>query len=197
MSWLDRIAHQISLLFHPAVIMVLAAIFLSSYVRQDAKLVVVDIVILLGSILPGLIYIYIKARRGDFSHYHLLLKQERRIVFPILLAGLVGAFVLYLLIGAPPLLIRGMVAGILGGAGAAIISRFWKISIHAAVAMGCAALFLPVSIPLMFGFVALGLIAGLARLPIKHHTPAQVVVGWLYGFGLTSTLLWLMNSVTA
>lgn len=197
MKWLERACHQLSFILHPAVLTVLTAILLSGYARRDAALVLVDVAIFIGGILPGLVYLYLKVKRGDFSHYQLLIKEERRTVFPILLTGLAGSFVVYVLMGAPTLLIRGMLLAIVGGAGAAFINRFWKISMHASVAMGCAALFLPVSYSLMLFFIALGLVAGSARLPIKHHTPAQVVVGWLYGFGLTSALLWLMNGVTA
>jgi membrane-associated phospholipid phosphatase len=193
MTRLDQTAHRISLFFHPAVVMILTAILLSNYVRGNPGWVLIDMAILIAGILPGLIYIYVKTKRGDFGHYHLLLKEERRAVFPILIVGLIGSFALYFLIGTPLLMLRGMVAGIVGGVGAAIINRYWKISIHAAVTMGCAALFLPVSIPFMLGFMALGVIVGLARLPIKHHTPGQVIVGWLYGFFFTSALLWLMG----
>jgi membrane-associated phospholipid phosphatase len=193
MTRLDQAAHSISMFLHPAVVMILTAVLLSNYVRGDPSRVLIDLAILIAGILPGLIYIYVRTKRGDFGHYHLLLKEERHTVFPILIVGLIGSFALYLFIGTPGLMLRGMVAGILGGVGVAIISRFWKISIHAAVTMGCAALFLSVSIPVMFGFIVLGIIVGLARLPIKHHTPAQIVVGWFYGFFFTSALLWLMR----
>jgi membrane-associated phospholipid phosphatase len=68
------------------------------------------------------------------------------------------------------------------------------MSLHAAVAMGCAGLFIPVSGLAAGAFAILGLIVGLARVVARHHTSAQVIVGWIYGLGMGSlSILWLRN----
>jgi len=195
MTSLERAGHFLSVVLHPAVTMFVTAFLLSSYARENFALALVDMGILVAGILPGLIYIFVKSRRGDFTHYQLLLKEERRTVFPILLAGLIGSLAFYAIIHAPASLVRGMLIGIIGGVGAAIISRFWKVSMHAAVAMGCAALFVPISWPTMLAIMALGIVAGTARLLVRHHTPAQVLGGWLYGFGVTLLLLRMLPSL--
>ena len=90
-------------------------------------------------------------------------------------------------------MMREMLIGLLAGIGAVLISRFWKISLHATVAMGCAALFIPLSITTVLILGSLGIIVGLSRLVVRHHTLAQVLAGWLYGFGMTSLWVWLFS----
>lgn len=188
------IADVISYAFHPVVLMLLTAALFSLRFRNNPMLVLQDIAILLAGLIPGLLYIYIKTRRGDFGHYHLTLKEERRAVLPILLAGLAASFGLYFLVHTPVVMMQAILLGIVGGVGAAAITRVWKISFHAAVAMGCAALFQPISPISMWAFVAMGVTVGVSRLIVKHHTLLQVLVGWGYGFATTTALLWLLNS---
>jgi membrane-associated phospholipid phosphatase len=172
--------------------MLLTVILISGRSRNNFVLTIADVGILVVGLLPGLLHIYLKTRRGDFGHYHLLLKEERRVVLPLLFAGMVASFVLYILTQAPSIMLRGMVVGLLAGVGAMAISRFWKISLHAAVAMGCAALFIPISWTILLVIGSLGIIVGASRLVVKHHTPAQVIGGWIYGFGITSLLVRLL-----
>ena len=193
-SLLQRIAHALGYILHPAVLMVLVILLLSAQLRHSVALTLLDMAILVAGLFPGLLYVYVKTRRGDFGHYHLLLKEERRIALPLVFVGLVGSFALYVVTGAPAIMLRCSVVGLVVGAGAMIISRFWKISLHATIAMGCAALFIPISSTILFGLVVLGIIVGVSRLVVKHHTPAQVIVGWLYGFCLTGVLVWLLVS---
>jgi membrane-associated phospholipid phosphatase len=190
-----RLADVLSYVLHPAVLMLATVIIISSRVRNDLLAVALDVVILLAGLLPGLLYIFVRTRRGEFSHYHLLLKEERRVVLPMLLLGMVGSFVLYVMTKAPPVMLQSMVTGVLAGAGAVVISRFWKISLHSAVAMGCAALLIPFSWMLAATFAILAVVVGIARLMVRHHTWGQIVVGWGYGFCVSALLLWLLSTM--
>ena len=194
---LDRLAHILSYVLHPAILMIVTVALISLRTRSDLALTFLDLGVLILGLLPGLLYIYIKTKKGEFSHYHLLLKEERRIALPLFFVGLLGSFLLYRWTQAPLPMMRGMAIGMMAGLGAILISRFWKISLHAAVAMGCSGLFIPISWMIVAVFAALGLIVGLARLHVRHHTPAQVIVGWIYGFGMGSlSVLWLGNIAT-
>lgn len=191
-SGISRVADGLSYVLHPAVLMLVTVVLISGRSRNNPALTLMDVAILIGGLLPGLLFIYFKTRRGDFSHYHLLLKEERRVVLPLLLVGMLAAFALYVLTGAPAMMLRGMVIGLLAGVGAIVISRFWKMSLHAAVGMGCAALFIPISWAMVAAMAALSVIVGITRLVVKHHTIAQVVGGWIYGFGVASLLVKLL-----
>src|SRR5215213_9430175 len=137
---LDGLAHLLSYVLHPAMLMIVTVALISLRTRSDLTWMILDLGILILGLLPGLLYITIKTRKGEFSHYHLLLKEERRIALPLFFAGLLASFLLYRWTQAPLPMMRGMAIGMLAGLGAILISRFWKISLHAAVAMGCAGL---------------------------------------------------------
>jgi len=154
---------------------------------------VIDVAILIIGLLPGSLYIFVKVKQGHFTHYHLLRKEERQIALPLLFLGMLISFGLYQLTYAPTLMMRGMSIGLIAGLGAILISRFWKISLHAAVSMGCAGLFIPISGIATGLFIVLGLIVGLARLRVQHHTSAQVIVGWIYGFCMGSFSVFLIK----
>jgi membrane-associated phospholipid phosphatase len=188
-----KLSKILSYILHPAVIMLITVGVYSSMIRSTVSDTIIDITILLMGLLPGLIYIVIKTKRGEFSHYHLIVKEHRRVTLIILLAGLMTSFVLYKRINAPSTITDGLTIALIGGVLIALITWFWKISFHAAVAMGCAALFVTISIPTTFIFIITALISGLVRLPIKHHTPTQVIFGWIYGFGITTCLLWIFD----
>jgi membrane-associated phospholipid phosphatase len=84
-----------------------------------------------------------------------------------------------------------MAIALLEGVGVTIISRFWKISLHAAIAMGCASLLVSISWRYALVAGALAVLVGISRLIVRHHTPLQVIAGWIYGFVLTRVLaLW-------
>lgn len=192
-SVLYRIANVASYLLHPAVLMLAAVLLASLYFRQTFAWAALDLGILGLGLLPGLLYIVVKTRRGEFSHYHLVVREERYFVLVLLFIGVVLSFTLYYWSGAPTPMLLSMVAGLVCGAGAIVITRFWKISLHATVAMGCAALFLPLNVGYVMAFLVAGAIVGTARIIVQHHSVAQVVGGWAYGFGLTTFVLFVLG----
>ena len=184
-----------SYILHPAVLMLATVTAYSSLIRPSLLAVLTDIGILLLGLFPGLLYIFVQTKRGVFTSYHLVIKEQRRVTLILLLIGLLISFLLYRSIGVPAMMADGMAIALIGGIIIALITWFWKISFHAAVAMGCSALFIAVSIPYMVIFFVLALLSGIVRIPVKHHTPMQVFGGWVYGFGITIGLLWLFNYV--
>ncbi|KPL83001.1 hypothetical protein [Herpetosiphon geysericola] len=192
---MTKFATIASYILHPAVLMLATVATYSALVRHSFIAVLIDIGILLLGLLPGLFYIFIQTKRGVFASYHLVIKEQRRVTLILLLVGLLISFLFYRSIGVPAMMTDGMAIALIGGIIIALITWFWKISFHAAVAMGCSALFLVVSIPHMIIFFILALLSGIVRIPVKHHTPMQVLGGWVYGFGITIGLLWLFNYV--
>jgi membrane-associated phospholipid phosphatase len=192
---LKKISHAISYILHPAVFMAGTVMVISVHIRHNILLSFRDVILLVSGLLPGLTYIFIKKRRGEFGHYHLLLKKERSIVLPMLLAGLVGSLALAAAIKTSIGIISSIIITILEGVVITVISRFWKISLHAAVAMGCAALLGSISWKYALIACILGILVGISRIVVNHHSPLQVIAGWIYGFGLTKLLmLWFKIS---
>jgi membrane-associated phospholipid phosphatase len=181
-SALMRIAHAVSILFHPLVLILMLTVLISGQVRSSAILGVRDALILALCLLPGFLYLLVAKRQNQSVRYH-------RVVLPLMLVGLVISFFIYRSIGTPNIALRGLAIALVVGMGATVIDRFWNMSFHASIAMSCAALLIPFSLYQMVVIAIIGIVVGIARLPIKQHTIPQVVAGWLYGFGATAVLV--------
>jgi membrane-associated phospholipid phosphatase len=132
------------------------------------------------SVIPMVILVR-GARRGQWDG-HWVRERERRLVpFLLCLAStLVGLGIM--LVGAAPreviALSWSMVVTLLA---CLVITRWWKVSVHATVAGGAVA-----TIVLLYGPWYLLLVAAVAlvcwsRVVVEDHTVAQVVVGALLG----------------
>ena len=186
------ISNTLSYILHPVLLMVATAMVVSIHIRHNILLMFFDMILIICGLLPGVVFIFLKKRRGDFGHYHLLLIRERSVVLPVLLAGIAGSLAFAAATKAPTGITSSLAIALLGGIGVTIISRFWKISLHAAVAMGCASLLLSISWQYALVAGVLAVLVGVSRLIVKQHTALQVVAGWTYGLLVTRLLtLWL------
>jgi membrane-associated phospholipid phosphatase len=192
---LNRIATATSYVLHPAILMAGAMFLASLHQRGSLGMALIDTGILLAGLLPGLFYIIYEVKKRAISHYHVLRVSERRIVLPLLMAGIGVSYAVCCLIGAPHYLLVGFACALIAGAGAMLISFWWKISLHAGVPMGCAALLWPINLPAGITFAALAIIVGAARLFQHHHTPAQVISGWIYGFAATAGVMQMLKNL--
>lgn len=181
----SQIARFLSRLFHPLNIIALTALSLNSHVHQNYLLGVRDTLILVLCLAPGLVYFAIQKRKSQKVRY-------TQVVFPLFLLGLGATFTIYTLLGNPPTILQGVIISLLVGIGATLIEKQWDMSNHAWVPMSCAALWLPFSLTITLLLLVVGLITGLARLPLRQHTLLQVFVGWLYGFTATYLLVVLI-----
>jgi membrane-associated phospholipid phosphatase len=62
-----------------------------------------------------------------------------------------------------------------------VITRWWKISVHAAVAGGAVVMLAFVYGPWMLSLALLAALVCWARVEVEDHTPAQVTLGVLVG----------------
>lgn len=182
-----KVAHVTSRLLHPFVMMGLTSVLMGVVTQRTLAQGMLYTAILAVCLLPGILwYGAVHTNRLKTSHQY-------RGELILLIAGFAATLVIYSLIGVPRIALLSLVIGIVAGAGATIINRFWDISLHAATSAGCAALFVAISWPATIGLAILSVLVGLARLPIKQHSLAQVVGGWMYGFGCTAILILLLT----
>ncbi len=127
--------------------------------------------------LGPLVLLLIAVAAGRVRNLDLDLRHERP--WPMLIAlviTVVGLTVLWVL-GAPRLLLILLIATLIGGAVALLITLRWKISIHAGGAAGAATvmalLYGVQALPLLFGVVLIGW----SRVVLGKHTWPQVVAG--------------------
>lgn len=121
------------------------------------------------------------SRKGKVSTHHV---KDRRQRAPILLATLVSILIgvaLLLATGAPAALLAFIASTIIGLLVTLVVSLFWKISVHAMVAVFFAVT-VGMSLP-PWGWVALvvPVCVGWSRVVLGDHTKAQVWVGSVVG----------------
>lgn len=138
--------------------------------------------------LPYTVLIY-GLRRGRLGDRHLKRRQERP---ALMLFGLIsvtcGYFVMRWL-DAPGELVALVVAMVAGVAVALAVSLFWKISVHTACVAGSVAVLAILVRPAALALAPLIVATAWARVTLRDHTPAQVLVGALVGAAVAGSVV--------
>ncbi len=133
-----------------------------------------------SSVLP-MAFIVLGARRGRWDGHHVR-NREGRLV-PLLL-GLVTTVVglLVLVFGGAPRDVVALDAAMLATLiVCTVITQWWKVSLHSAVAGGAAATLVLIYGPWSLVLVPLVVLVAWSRVEVRDHTVAQVVAGALTG----------------
>lgn len=135
-----------------------------------------------------LAYVAKGVRAGKWSDHHIAERTQRVVPLLIASASVAVAAVLLVLVNAPRDLIALVLAQLAGLIVVLVVSHWWKISIHTAVAGG----FLGVLVVLFGPWALLGLpvlaAVGWSRIVLDAHTWAQVLAGGAMGLLVAVTL---------
>ena len=175
-----RLARIVSNVFHPflvSVVTLVLVIYLDGAALWEAiKWTAVGFGIV---ILPLSLFLIGKVRRGHYSDWSISIREQRHSIY--ILAGICFVILVLTFIwaGAPAIALACLYAALATVVIAAVINRkVTKISLHSVAVAGCAAALFWVFPPLGL-FLTLGALAvGWARMRLKHHTLAQVLLGW-------------------
>ncbi|MFI9388251.1 hypothetical protein [Kutzneria sp. NPDC052558] len=131
-------------------------------------------VIPFGAILLGV-------RRGRLTDHHVGKREQRRIPLLIALASVLVGLAVLAVAGAPREMLALVTAMFVSLAVTLVITHWWKVSAHAAVASGAAAIVaLTYGPALLVSYVAVAIV-GWSRVVLRDHTVAQVLVGAVLG----------------
>jgi len=188
-----KLANILSGIFHPFLITLYSfiLIFVSgtyiTYLPNSIKLIIL-IVVLFNTLLIPIISLFILKRLGLIKSFYLEKHRER--IVPIIITSIPYFFTLYLMarLPVPQVLLKIIESGVLVLLVAALISYWWKISLHlmgigglSGFLLACAAQNYFSALPLIIiAFIVAGLLAS-ARLKNGDHKPAQVYAGYLVG----------------
>lgn len=148
---------------------------------QFQALVWATVYIVLVCVLP-LLYIALMVRRGSITDIHMRVRQQRLRPFMVSIVCTALAWFILRAIGAPPVVPLFAMFSLIQLAVMAAITLVWQISIHAVSITG-----VTIATGLLFGLLPalltapLIVLVGAARLKLRRHTPAQVVVGTVVG----------------
>lgn len=154
--------------------------------------------VLFTFLIPGVL-IYMMLRVGIISDLSLLKRRDR--FTPYAVTMLSFGFLIYYFynLGLPMWFLMMLVAPILTMIIATVITVWWKISAHmfgvSSLIGGVMSIsyFIEKSNPyilFMFLFLIAGMI-GVSRLILRRHTPNQVYAGFLLGFVVSFTCIWI------
>ncbi|MBC8099029.1 MAG: hypothetical protein H7Y11_06265 [Armatimonadetes bacterium] len=147
--------------------------------------------ILLGCVLP-VMYIVLMVKRGKITDIHMRVRQQRLLPFLVSLVCMTIAWWTLRLMGAPAVVPLFALFSLVQIAVMALITLVWQVSMHAMSISGAV-----VALGFLFGgaaaLVALPFVVlvGAARLKLKRHTLAQVLVGAALGGVIPFILLTL------
>lgn len=151
------------------------------------------IVTTLGITAAPLIFIAQGVRRQRYANRHLPVREERFVPLLFGLACACLAFALLLLLHASSTLLATIVAALVTGAIAGLITRYWKISFHLIGIAGAVTVFVLVFGALSYLLVPLVMLVGWARWEVRAHTFLQALMGAALAVAVTVAIFRLLG----
>ncbi|MFJ3283087.1 hypothetical protein [Streptomyces halstedii] len=126
-------------------------------------------------------FIIAGARRGHWTDKHVKVRSQRWIPLGATLASVLVGTALLALLDAPQEVIALVFAMIGGLLLTMLVTIWWKVSVHTAVASGVASILAVAISPwALLGYAVVAAIAW-SRASLRDHTPAQTIAGAVLG----------------
>ena len=176
----DRIAEIISYVFHPLLVviptLVIAMVRLGSTLGQAIFWTVLSIVIVN---LPMALLLLWGVRSGKYTDASVSVREQRTSIYAVGGTCLVILLAVLIIGKAPVVIIACLISAVIATALGYWVNRYTKLSLHSAALAGCTAVLLWTA-PLIGVIMAVfALLVGWARIRLKHHTPVQILIGWM------------------
>lgn len=176
----DKIAEVVSLVFHPLIVviptLVIAMTRQGSTIWQAICWTALSVAIVN---LPMALLLFWGVRAGKYTDASVSMREQRTSIYAV--GGACLAILLAVLaIGDAPVVITAcLVSAVIATALGYWINRYTKLSLHSAAMAGCTAVLLWTA-PLIGVVMAIfAPLVGWARIRLKHHTPFQILIGWI------------------
>ncbi|MFE7271827.1 phosphatase PAP2 family protein [Streptomyces sp. NPDC057623] len=125
--------------------------------------------------------IMLGVKRGHWTDKHVRVREQRAVPLLATMASVLIGISLLVVFQAPREVFALVVAMLVGLITTMIVTIWWKVSVHTAVAGGVVVILLLAygvhMAPLVLGIAAIGW----SRVSLRDHTPAQTVAGALLG----------------
>lgn len=120
-------------------------------------------------------------KRGSWTDKHVKVRSQRAVPLAATMVSVLVGILIQVVFDAPRELFALVIAMLVGLAATMVVTVWWKVSVHTAVAGGVATI-----LTLAFGppLAALALVVaaiGWSRVQLRDHTVAQTIVGALLG----------------
>lgn len=136
-------------------------------------------------------YVIVRVRRRTLTDVHIGVREHRRIPFVIGLVTVLVGMVVLIVGGAPRDLIAFVGTVLVLTATLIAVSSFWKISVHAMVAMMTTGVLATLYGPALWLLLPLVAVICWARVRLADHTLAQVAAGAAVGLAMAAAFVGL------
>lgn len=194
-SFADRLAYLVSVVGSPFLILPVLILGATWRVASTPEQFLLwgSVALVFFTALPPA-YVYNEVRAGRITDLHIQRREQRWSVFLVFLVSTVIGLTVYWMLGAPMPLITLALVVFASAVAAALITLFWKISIHAWVVAGSVTAFALLAADHRWWWALLLVpLTVWARVHRHRHSPAQGILGALAGIGVTYLLYRLLG----
>jgi membrane-associated phospholipid phosphatase len=194
LPWRLRAARMVTEVLSPAPIVAVLPLVVAWHGTSDAATAIGWglTATLFASVLPFAV-VLLGVRRGRLTDHHVGLRQQRARPMLMGVASVLIGLGLLVALRAPRELVALVAAMTVGLSVSLLVTLWWKVSVHTAVAAGAAMVLWLVFGPALFAIWPLVGVIGWSRVQLGDHTPAQVVVGAVLGAGVAATVFPLVR----
>ena len=179
-SQADRFAELVSYIFHPLLIviptLVIAMVSLGSTLEQAIFWTVLSVVIVN---LPMALLLFWGVHSGKYSDASVSIREQRNSIYAVGGICLVILLAVLIIWKAPLVIIACLISAVIATALGYWINRYTKLSLHSAAMAGCTAVLLWTAPLIGVVMAVFAPLVGWARIRLKHHTPLQILIGWM------------------
>jgi len=180
-SHITRLAVLLSTLGSPFVLLPLTVLLVSMGTASPARALALAGALASLGIAPLVLLIRHKVRTGRWSDHDVSDRSHRKEFYPIAIFVTVGSALALWLLGAPGIVVRGILVVLLLLILASALGRWSKISLHTSIGAFCTVTLVAGNIWVAGGALILATAVGWARIWLERHTLWQVLGGAVLG----------------
>jgi membrane-associated phospholipid phosphatase len=189
-----RVARLVGELLSPPPILVVLALVVAWASSPTPAMAVVwaAIAAVFASVLPYALILR-GVRRGRLSDKNISLRAQRIRFGVVAITSILTGLAVLAAFDAPAELVALLASIAVGVACGWVVTLWWKISVHAAIAAGAATVLLLVFGPALLVVWPLVAVVAWSRVQVGDHTPAQVLAGVALGVVVNATVFPLLR----
>jgi membrane-associated phospholipid phosphatase len=189
-----RVARLVGELLSPPPILVVLALVVAWDSSPTLAMAVLwgAIAALSASVLPYALILG-GVRRGRLTDKNISVREQRIRFGLVAITSILLGLVLLAVFGAPAAMVALQASIAVGVACGWVITRWWKISVHAAIAAGAATVLVVVFGPALLAVWPLVAVIAWSRVQVGDHTTAQVLAGVALGVVVNATVFTLLR----
>jgi membrane-associated phospholipid phosphatase len=189
-----RVARLVGELLSPPPILVVMALVVAWASSPTPAMAVLwgTIAAVSASVLPYALILR-GVRRGRLIDRNISLREQRIRFAAVAIASILTGLAVLAAFDAPAEMVALQASIAVGVACGWVVTLWWKISVHAAIAAGAATVLVLVFGPVLLVVWPLVALIAWSRVQVGDHTPAQVLAGVALGFVVNATVFPLLQ----